>query len=213
MDKATKVGAVALLLAAIAGTLLITHEYKTSLSSLRLAYTSSVTTRDILDTSSRAIAALSDAELRVPEYVLTGETIYSEAYSADLRVWQDESGSLGLVGRHDRSAESAQDLLKAGGRAIDELAATVQVFERNGSAASLDRIRKGSASVYLDQARSAASKIQQNDGADLTRQELALIDTSERMLRRLTAASGCLLVIVFSTAVILFTHRSPIYRR
>jgi hypothetical protein len=48
-------------------------------------YTQAVKQRDISDTVRNAVSALQDAELREQDYVLTGETTYSEAYADDIR--------------------------------------------------------------------------------------------------------------------------------
>jgi hypothetical protein len=98
--------ALAVLIAA-AGTLaVVIRKYRRDVDACRLLYTRSIKKKDIVDSARNALSALNDAELREQNYVLTGETVYSEAYADDIRAWQDESASLGLVAVKDRRPPS-----------------------------------------------------------------------------------------------------------
>jgi CHASE3 domain sensor protein len=202
MPRTIRIGAVLVLLVAAAGTLaLMIAEYRRDSDRCRLLYTRYIKKKDIIDNARNALAALNDAELRAQNYVLTGETIYSEAYADDIRAWQDESGSLELVAIKDPATPLAQDLSKAGTRTMNELALVVSLFEKNGREAALERIRKGAGIVYLDQARSSVGKIQDIDGApDLT---MAIILRSLLSLRRLAEGAVVLFLFVVAGTVLL----------
>lgn len=194
--------ALALLIAAAATLALMIAEYRRDSDICRLLYTRSVKKKDIVDDARNALAALNDAELRVQNYVLTGETVYSEAYAEDIRSWQDESGSLELVVKNDPAVPFAQDLSKAGTRTMNELATVVSLFEKSGRDAALDRIRKSTAIVYLDQARNSVAKIQEFDSGpvDLT---MPVIIRSLASLRRLAEGGAALFLFVLAGTVLL----------
>lgn len=194
--------ALVLLIAAAAALALMIAEYRKDSDACRLLYTRSVKKKDIVDAARNALAALSDAEIRVQDYVLTGETVYSEAYTDDVRTWQDESASLALVARKDSATEFAQDLAKAGTRTMDELASVVAVFEKSGREPALDRIRKSTAIAYLDQARNSVTKIEDYDGGRID-QTMPIIITSLKALRRLTEGGAALFLLVVAGAVLL----------
>ena len=63
-----------------------------------------------------------------------------------------------------------QEFSKSGTRTLSELAMVVSLYDRTGRDAALERIRKSSGIVYLDQARNSVAKIQDVDGGpfDLT---------------------------------------------
>jgi len=202
-SRKIQIGAALVLLVGAAATLaLMIAEYRRDSNQCQLLYTRSVKKKDIVDDARNALAALNDAELRVQNYVLTGETVYSEAYAEDIRSWQDESGSLELVVRNDPAIPFAQDLSKAGTRTINELATVVSLFEKSGRDSALDRIRKSTAIVYLDQARNSVAKIQEFDGgaADLT---MPVIIRSLIALRRLAEGGAALFLFALAGAVLL----------
>jgi CHASE3 domain sensor protein len=200
--KIQTAAAVVLLIASAATLVLMISEYRRGSDGSRLLYTRSVKKKDIVDDARNALAALSDAELRVENYILTGETVYSEAYAEDIRSWQDESGSLLLVATNDPATVYAQDLVKAGTRTVSELAALVSVFEKSGRDPALDRIRKSAAIVYLDQARNSLAKIEEFDGGpvDLT---MPIIIRSLASLRRLAEGGVALFLLAVAGAVLL----------
>jgi CHASE3 domain sensor protein len=194
--------ALALLIAAAATLALMIAEYRRDSDICRLLYTRSVKKKDIVDAARNALAALNDAELRAQDYILTGETVYSEAYAEAVRSWQDESESLTLVARNDPAAVFAQDLSKAGTRTMAELATMVSLFEKSGREPALDRIRKSTAIVYLDQARNSVAKIQEFDSGpvDLT---MPVIIRSLASLRRLAEGGAALFLFVLAGTVLL----------
>jgi CHASE3 domain sensor protein len=198
MRGKVQIGALALLLIAAVTTILwMVREYRRGKDAIQLSYTRSVKKRDIVDAARNALSALDDAELREQNYILTGETVYSEAYADDIRNWQDELAALELVARNDPATPLVQDFSKAGTRTLSELALILSLYDRTGRDAALDRIRKGSVIVYLDQARNNVAKIQEVDGGafDLASQ---IVNKSLSSLRRLAAAA----VVLFFLTVI-----------
>jgi CHASE3 domain sensor protein len=155
-----QIGSIVLLLMAAVATMVFgVREYRSGRDASRLLYTRSLKKHDIVDAARNALAARNDAELREQNYVLTGETVYSEAYTDDIPTWKDESGTLDLVAKNDPAGPLVHDLLKAGTHTLGELALVVSLYENSGRDAALERIRKSSGIVYLDQARSSVAKI------------------------------------------------------
>jgi CHASE3 domain sensor protein len=154
---------VLLLMMAVAAMALVVRGYKSGKDRVQLSYTNTIKKYDIVDAARNALFSLSDAEIREENYVLTGETVYSEAYAGDIRTWQEEFASLELVAKNDAAAPLVQDLSKAGTRTLNELAAVVSLYEKSGRDAALERIRKGSGTVYLDQARNIVAMILEVD--------------------------------------------------
>jgi CHASE3 domain sensor protein len=206
MRRTNGIFSVLLVVAAVATLALVVREYLRARNVTQLFYTRSVKKHDILDAAQRAFAALNDAELREQYYVLTGETVYSEAYAEDIRNWQDEYGALELVAEKDPATPLVQDLSKAGKRTLDELALISSLYDKGGRDAALERIRKGSGIVYLDQARNIAAKIQEVDGgaADLISQRLTRNAVSA--LLRLEAAGGALFTLTVTATLLLFVE-------
>src|ERR1700721_3145849 len=97
MQKKIQTVAVLLIVAALVIVLFAAREYRRERNSSQLGYTRYVKLHDIDDSARSSLAALQDAEVREQNYVLTGETVYSEAYAASVRDWQDEIGTLELV--------------------------------------------------------------------------------------------------------------------
>jgi len=209
MRRKIQIGSAALLLVAAAATLaFVVREYRRDRDACRLLYTRSVKAHDIVDAAHNAFSALNDAEIREQDYVLTGETVYSEAYADDIRNWQDEYAALELVARNDPATPLVQDLSKAGTRTLGELALVVSLYEKNGRDAALDRIRKGSGIVYLDQARNSAAKIQEVDGGDLNATNQMLTNRAVSSLRRLAACAVALFVLaVIGTLLLILEIR------
>jgi CHASE3 domain sensor protein len=200
--KTRTVAALSVLAAAAATLTLAIREYRRAGNAVGLMYTQSVKKKDIVDAARNALSALNDAELRAQNYVLTGETVYSEAYADDLRAWQDESASLVLVARNDPATPLAQDLSKAGTRTLNELALVVSLFERSGRDAALERIRSSGAIVYMDQARNIVAKILEVDGRDVDG-TYRLINRALSSFRRLAAVGGVLFLLVAAGILLL----------
>src|SRR5665213_765892 len=100
MPRRIKLFSAALLfIAATAAMVLVVWVYRRDSEALRLIYTVSIKKRDIGDATRNVLAAL--AEIQAQGYVLTGETIYSEAYAGDIRSYQDESAALELLAVND----------------------------------------------------------------------------------------------------------------
>jgi CHASE3 domain sensor protein len=165
LRRRIQIGAAILLLIAAAATLtFVVREYRRDRDSSLLLYTNSIKKHDIVDAARNSLSALMDAELRAENYILTGETVYSEAYAEDTRDWEDEEGVLVLVARNDPATPIIQDFSKAGKRTMGELAEVLSLYEKSGGNAAMERIRKSSAIVYLNQARDSAAKIVEADG-------------------------------------------------
>jgi CHASE3 domain sensor protein len=200
--------AILLLIAAVGMLALVIHEYLRDRDACQLLYTRSVKKRDIVDAARNAISALNDAELREQNYVLTGETLYSEAYADDIRTWQDELASLQLVARNDPATPLVEDFSQAGTRTVSELTLVVSLYEKSGRDAALERIRKSSGIVYLDQARSNVAKIQEIDGGanDLTRQ---MVTRTLSYFRRLAAGAAALFFLTVTGTLFLMLKMIP----
>jgi CHASE3 domain sensor protein len=208
MSREIKVGSAILLsIAALAALGLVVWLYRRDTDALRLMYAGSIKKRDISDAARNVIAALGDLELQAQDYVLTGETVYSEAYKNDVRSYQDESGALEIVAVHDPATPLVRDLLTAGTRTADEVAAVMSVYEKNGRDAALDRIRKSSGIVYLNEARAALTKLQVIDYEENTK---AIFRTLASLRHLMEAAVGYV-VLVIAGAVLLIadTRRKP----
>jgi CHASE3 domain sensor protein len=197
-----QIGATILLLAAAIVTIVfVTREYRRDRDASRLLYTGAIRKNDIVDAARNSLSALTDAELRAQNYVLTGETVYSAAYEEDIRNWEDEEATLELVARKDPANQYVQDFAKAGKRTAGELGAVLSLYEKPGRDAALERIRSSSAIVYLDQARGSVAKILEVDGsADGSRK---IITRAETSLRRLAEAAVLLSCFTASTALLL----------
>ncbi len=168
------------------------------------AYTEVVKARDIGDTSRNAVSALQDAESQAQGYVLTGETANSEAYAEDLRVWQDEFGTLEVEALHDAATPMIKDLSKSGARVLDELAAVVSLRNEGSTAAALDRLRKGSAIVYLQQARNSEKKLQESSTEAANQADRRIESTVIPRQRRLIVAAMALFVIALAEGFLVF---------
>lgn len=208
MKQSIRIGAALTVLAAIVAMALVARIYRRDRARWQNAYTRSVKKRDISDTARKAISALQDAELRAQDYVLTGETAYVEAYKDDLRVWQDEFGTLEIVAEHDAATPTVRDLSEAAMKVLDELAAVVELADKGSRDAALERIRKGSAIVYLEQARDLVANIQQQDGLAADEGDQTLIREVLQAHRRVAAAAAALFcLVVFGTLLLVLEMR------
>jgi CHASE3 domain sensor protein len=195
--------ALLLLIAGVSTMALVVREYRRGRDASNLLYTRSVKKRDIVDAARNALAALNDAELREQNFVLTGETVYSEAYADDIRSWQDEFATLELVAEKDPATPLVKDFSKAGTRTLAELALVASLYEKSGRDAALDRIRKSAGIVYLDQARNTVAMILSVDGgaADGTGQ---ITTRAVSYLRRLAEGAAVLFFLAVTAALLSF---------
>jgi CHASE3 domain sensor protein len=189
MNRGIQIGSALLLVAAVAVLALVALVYRRDRNYYQKIYTQAVKQRDISDTARNAVSALQDAELREQDYVLTGETTYSEAYADDIRAWQDEIGTLELLAQHDPAASMVQELSKNGTRVLNELTLIFSLRDGGSRNAALERIQKGSGIVYLDQARDLVTRIQRLDGAAADMANQTLIKAALRSHLRLAAAA------------------------
>jgi hypothetical protein len=79
----------------------------------------------------------------------------------------------------------AAEFAQSGSRVTAELAAVVVLCDKKGREAALQRIEKGSAIVYLTQARAAAGRIEAVDGGpfDWNRALITRVTASQQRLR------------------------------
>jgi CHASE3 domain sensor protein len=212
VSRMIQIGAALVLVAAIATIALVARQYRRDRESYQRIYTRAVKQRDISDTARNAISALQDAEVREQDYVLTGETSYSEAYADDVRVWQDEFGTLELTAEHDSAAPIIRDLSRNGTRVLDELALITSLYEKGSREAALDRIRKGSAIVYLEQARDQVAKIKQLDGLAADEADQSLVRDTLRSQRRLAAGAAALFGLILAGILLLILEMRRVRR-
>jgi CHASE3 domain sensor protein len=122
-------------------------------------YTVLVKLHDMGGAARKAIDALQNAEVSEQNYVLTGETIYFEAYIADIAEWQDEFSVLTIQAANGQVNQLLQDLGRTGDLTVKELALILALYDGGSRDKALDRIRKGAGMVYLNQTRVSASAI------------------------------------------------------
>ena len=158
--------AIVLFLGSVGVLALVVREYRRDSEECSRLYAQVTKRRDILDAARNSLHALEDAEVQAQDYVLTGETVYSEAYGKDVHRFQDESATLELIASGDAAAPFGKQLSAAGTRTIDELAAIVSLHDGSGRDPALDRIRKSSAIVYLNEARDCLGRIVEAVGGD-----------------------------------------------
>jgi CHASE3 domain sensor protein len=171
----------------------------------KTGYTQLIKQHDIVDAARNAFNALQDAEVREQNYVLTGETTYSEAYAHSIRDWQDEVGTLVLVAQNDPATPLAREMATAGDRTVKEIAAIMALYDEGAHEKALDRIHKSSGIVYLDQAHESMAKI-----IDLARIPYQA-NTTARLgtERRLVECIGALFGSTFVAAALLFFAVRP----
>lgn len=201
MFRTVKICAAVLLLTALATMVLVVRQYRWGRAGAAASYTSIVKRRDIIDTARNALAALNDAALSAEDYVLTGETVYSEAYAKDVRDWEDESGTLEVIAEKDPALPLARNLRKAGKDTLDELNAVIALYDKAGRDPAFDRIRKTSSLVYLGRARQQVADIIAFDRNDLA---YPLFMRSKSATLRLTEYSVGLCVMTIAAAVLAF---------
>jgi CHASE3 domain sensor protein len=212
VSRRIQTGAALVLAAAVAIMALEARQYRRDRDSYQRVYTRAVKQRDIADTARNAISALQDAEIREQDYVLTGETSYSEAYADDVRVWQDESGTLELLAEHDPAAPIIQELLKNGTRVLNELVLITSLYDKGSRDAALDRIRKGSAIVYLEQARDQVANIKQLDGLAADEADQLLARTTLRSELRLAGGAAALFFLTLAGIFLLILEMRRVRR-
>ena len=193
-----------LLTAAVVVMALVARTYWRDHDTYERAYTQVVKSRDIVDTSRNAVSALQDAESQVQGYVLTGETSYSEAYAEDIRTWQDEFGTLEVEAIHDSGTALVKDLSTSGARVLDELAAVFSLRNEGSTASALDRLRKGSAIVYLQQARTIAQKLREESSDTANQADRNIVTIGPSRNRHLVAGAGALFAIALAQGLLLF---------
>lgn len=198
-----------LLLASVATMLLVLRQYRYGSSVIKRAYATVVDNHDILDSARKAFASVADAELRAENYVLTGETVYLEAFKDDQRTWQDESGTLDVVAQKGHLKALSQDLSKSGKQTMDELAAVIAIYEKSGREPAVERIRKSSSIVYLDQTQKALAAIVGEVGTGVEGNSRAVTRTISSVTR-VAAFAGALFGIAFVAAILsILGWRSP----
>jgi CHASE3 domain sensor protein len=197
MTRKLRVGFGALLLAGAITTFVVSAGvFRRDGDQCRVLYTRSIKAHDIVDAARNALSALNNAEIHEQDYVLTGETVYSEAYAQDIQDWGDEIGSLELVARNDPSTVLAQGLSRDGARTLAELATTLDAYNKGGRAAALERIGKSGGIVFLEHARMWTSKIIDVDGGALEMNIRALSSADIASMHH--SVEGALLTLCFT---------------
>lgn len=203
LNANVRTGAAVLLLAATAVTALAATAYFRGRGRYQLLYTKTTKQRDIADSARNAMSALQDAELQAQHYVLTGETVYSEAYARDVRTWQDESGTAAIVAQHDPSAYLVHDLSEQGASVLKELEQTVSLYDQGSIDAALNRLRKGTAIVYLGQIRETVAEILRLDSLAADETNQSFINGALQVQRRLIEAAACLFALTICGFVLM----------
>lgn len=201
MRATIRIGSVVLLVASMAIAFLAYRQYRYGGNNVRKAYTRAVNNNDIVESARKAFTSLSDAELRAENYVLTGETIYSEAFREDQRTWEDESGTLEAIARKGHLLSLSEDFSKSGKRTMDELVAVVALYEKSGRDPAIDRIRKSSSIVYLDQSQKALTEMVRELGGGTTGSNIVQV-RGIAAITRLTQLAAALFAIAFITAIL-----------
>lgn len=198
MSKTARIGAAVVVVGAAIIMFLAFREFRIGRRGIRASYTSLVKSRDVIDSARNSFHALSDAELRAENYVLTGETVYFEAYNRDIQDWQDESGTLEVIAAKD---SAVGDLLKAGQRTAGELAALISIYQKDGRDPAIARIGKSSSIVYLDQTYQQMTEIvrwHENYAIGS-----GMLKRSDRSSFRLVVAAGGFFVLTIAALLIL----------
>lgn len=207
MTRLIRAIATVLLVTSVATLALALRQYRTGRNLLEASYTEAVKTRDIVDAAHNAFNALNDAELRAENYVLTGETVYSDAYAADLRDWDDESGTLEVIAEKDPATIAVKDFVKAGKRTVAELQEVVSSYDKSGRDPAMDRIRKSTAIVYLDRSRRELAEILDAEKQPGTTSQLMTRGVASS--RRVGEYAGGLALVSFVAATILLAAARP----
>jgi CHASE3 domain sensor protein len=179
------------------------REYGRQRDSADAAYTRLVKRSDRIAATSKAVDALQDAVLREQGYVLTGETVYYEAYSASSGEWQDQVSALGIQAANTSAAPLVQELAQAGDRAVKELGLVVALYDQGSADKALARLRKGAATVYLDQTRVIATKILDADQDQVGYSDQQLTIASVFPFLRLAKRAGVLCFLALIGALLL----------
>ena len=201
MRATIRIGSAVLLIASIATILLLIRQYRFGMNRVRAAYATVVNNHDILDSARKAFASMNDAELRAENYVLTGETVYLEAFKEDQRTWEDESGTLDVIARKGHLQALSQDFTRFGKRTMDELAAVVALYEKSGRDPAIDRIQRSSSIVYLDQAQKALAAIVDDAGGGVAGNS-QVVARSLASMKRVAEFGGVIFCIAFVAAVL-----------
>jgi CHASE3 domain sensor protein len=208
MRNRFRVVAALLIVAGIAVTLFAVRSFLREREYYLLAYTRVIESQDIVDAVRNALAALDAAEIHAQSYVLTGDTRYSKAYTADALAWRDEIGVLGIIAEHDRALPLIKDFQRTGDRTLNELGAVVSLYDGGSRDKALDSVRKGSGMVYPDQARDIAGKILLADREAVSRSNKMITNgISRRYVPACVAGLFCLTLI--SAVLLIFETRRP----
>ncbi len=192
----------ALIVTAVAIALLAYREYRNQQKEADRAYTEIIKLQDRAVAARKAMAALEAAEVSEQNYVLTGETVYLEAYKTDIAEWRDELAVLQVQTEKGPLLPFVHEISQTGDRVVSELARIVSLYDGGARDKALDRIRNSAGIVYLDQARETMGKLEQMDDEDASRaysrfrlQRLHRLGISVAGLFCLTLAGACLLVL------------------
>jgi CHASE3 domain sensor protein len=164
MRKRTRLVAVAVLLAGSAAIVAgAWREFRKQTRQADRFYTSRTKLQDRTVALREAMDSLQDAELREQDYVLTGETVYFEAWRKSTQKWRDEAGVLAVQSSDPGFTEMVRELTESGDRVVAEMTAIISTYDAGSHDKALERIRKSSAITYLDQVREKAALLERFD--------------------------------------------------
>src|SRR4051794_27130341 len=110
MPRKIQFAVAAILLAALSLLVFVLREDRRQRNRLMQLYTQAVKAHDISESAHKTMSFLNDAALREQSYVVTGQTIYSEAYAQDIQNWQDEFGTFQLIAGKGPTGPLIRDL-------------------------------------------------------------------------------------------------------
>lgn|GEM_PF-3405295 len=187
-----------LLIASVAMAAFEVYVYRRDRDYLKLLYAQSVNIHDMRDASRNAVTALQDAEIHGADYILTGRAASREAYRNSARDWQDESGTLEVLAEHDPAIVPIRDLSKTGTGMLDELAATVSLYDGGSHEAALDRLRKSPGVGDLEHVRDQMAKIDKLDIKALNANDHSRTNVAILSMRRILRGAGALFCLAFA---------------
>lgn len=208
MRPVVQYGLAAILLVAAALLAFAIRQDRLGKSAAMLTYTEAVKAYDISESTRKALGFLNDAALREQSYVMTGQTVYSEAFAQDVRRWQDEFGTFQLLAEKDTMGALIQDLSVAATRAVKEMTEVISIYDTGAQDAAMARARKGSGVVYLDQARALAAEIQDAEGLAVNDAHHLFTKRTLTFMHRITLTAAILFCLIFAgVALLLFEMR------
>ncbi len=179
------------------------YVYRRDRERLKMLYAHAVNLNDMRDASINAAAALRDAEIHAGDYLLTGRAASRDAYRNDARDWQDESSTWELLAEHDAAIAPIREISRTGNRLMDELSATISLYDGGSHDAALDRFRKGSGVEDLKRVREQLAKAEVLDKKAVLQNDHLRLSVTLFGLRRVLRGAGVLFCLGFAGAALL----------